>query len=64
MRRLTVGDLGQEVEVLLPGRHRMDDQLFTANEDEDNRLEQARTGIEPQPELSVGRFVVGKRLNP
>ncbi|MHA6511530.1 hypothetical protein [Tessaracoccus sp. Z1128] len=42
----------------------MDDQLVTANEDEDNRLEQARTGIEPQPELSVGRFVVGKRLNP
>lgn len=55
---------GQEVPVLLPGWHGVDDHLVAALEDEDDGLKQARLGVEAEPQLATRPVIVFDRLYP
>lgn len=55
---------GQQVKVLLAGRHGVDDHLFSALIDEDDGLQQPRVGIEPESQLSVRRAGIVEGFDP
>ena len=56
--------LGQEVPVRPASRHGVDNHLVAAREDEDDSLEQARLGVEAEPQFAVRQVVLVERFDP
>lgn len=54
---------GQEVPVLPASRHGVDNHLVAAGEDEDDGLEQARLGVEAEPQFAVRQVVLVERFD-
>lgn len=55
--------LGEQIPVLLAGRHRVDDHLLATFEHQHHGLQQPGMGVEAEPKLAKGRTIV-QRLNP
>ena len=55
---------GQKIPVLPPSRHRVDDHLLAAPEDQHNGLQQSCLRVEPEPQLAVWPLFFLDELDP
>lgn len=55
---------GQKLPILPPSRHRVDDHLLAALEDQHNGLQQPRLRVEPEPQLATWPLLFLEGLDP